>query len=1247
MVTPRLTDGEPGPDDPEPPLTPDAPGDPGGEDPAPPESDPEDPPALSAQAVPTAAHAIILGSRDAAAIDLTGFLILDDGDAVFAPHPYKLQSQDLGNRLNGLDLEREIVNAPQTLAFRVVRTGAGEPELESHPYLSNLDLSALPSGPFRAFEAARSALFGSLASDKQRCSVHAIAAGECVDEAVQYVETYQRLIAAIASQPRFRAEFEAVLLTDTVFDSETGTWWIAPTAPLTVSYLLQLAGQARAWSADAAALLDDDLRTCTPRHLLPNFYSEGTWYQTAESPAFLWRRYESASSSDPAESRPRYIAKRIRRFLDVHPAYRDRRQELAIAFVEPGDGHGPLEALRLLMKPLTRPGAGATLPRFIVTIVSSSDRPTALEEVLRGSGSLASEIDRALRDRVKLRRVHSSEDLVDHFQHITFVFQSSLQEEPGAVELDSRATTLFVGGLAPLPGRSAEVDRNETAFHWGTFAGPHSENPLGDIARSGLELVGGMPRAPLAAGRTRMPTARVGLRFLEPLYASSAWVVHLDRLLGLEAFAPDATGSQARYLIDFEERSDPGQPGLDAITATSRINPYRLALRQALNGYGAPEEEALDRILQLFNGVSGRWALDLVGATGHDLQEKVGLAAALEAVRDLDGWLTEEGAAGVIIPLDELIESLPSGARPRDGQRCDDLLYLRLPLNAPADAPQPLYARLLEVKYRKDDDAAAAESARRQLERSYEWLRRVFDTSGPGRAFRARDLAELLRGAVTRARSFGLLQLDAQADVEAALGRIISGAYTFELGYQVGGRRIHGDFVSIESSSTSAVHRQDLPGSGLDLGHVRLGRSVIDSLAKGEAIAKPPSWAVPEFGPAPPPEEPPTTDGGERPPAASPPPGSGGRGHSQVSASMGRPPHSTPAELGLVAHRLDTAFAKYGLAVEPFTPELAQVGPSVIRFRTRTLGRLSITEVERRARDIGREIASPGEVHVADEPGFVTIDVPRAERDALVLADVLPSLDAAPTRPGSLDFVVGVAPSGEARIADLSRLPHLLVAGATGSGKSVFLRGLLTELLRARTPDQLHLLIIDPKRLDFVAFTKAPHLRGATIISDPQHAVETLQATLDAEIDMRQPLLEAAGVSSASEFYEAGGRLEDLPQLVILVDEFADLVLAGPDPRAFLDLIQRYAQLTRAYGIYLVLATQRPSVNVVTGSIKANLAARIAFSLPSVRDSMTVIDQGGAEDLLGDGDLLFYRSGRVERLQAPFTSLQDVRQVLL
>jgi DNA segregation ATPase FtsK/SpoIIIE-like protein len=350
-------------------------------------------------------------------------------------------------------------------------------------------------------------------------------------------------------------------------------------------------------------------------------------------------------------------------------------------------------------------------------------------------------------------------------------------------------------------------------------------------------------------------------------------------------------------------------------------------------------------------------------------------------------------------------------------------------------------------------------------------------------------------------------------------------------------------------------------------------------------------------------------------------------------------------EIAALATRLDAAFARYGLSAEPFDSGLAQAGPSIIRMRTRAMGRLAITEVERRARDISREIHALGEVLVSDEPGYVTVDVPRLVPQPLPIASVLPALEGI-GEPGALRFVAGAAPSGNIKVADLARLPHLLVAGATGSGKSVFVRGLLVELLRQRTPDQLEVIIIDPKRLDFAPFTRVPHLRGGRIIFDPDEALEELSRTLESELDRRQPILERSGASSATDFYEAGGTLEELPQLVIVADEFADLVLAGSDRRAFSELIQRYAQLTRAYGIYLVLATQRPSVDVITGSIKANLTARIAFSLPSSRDSMTVLDRGGAEDLLGHGDLLFYTSGRVERLQAPMISTGEVLDLL-
>jgi hypothetical protein len=1056
---------------------------------------------------------------------------------------------------------------------------------------------------------------------------------------------YEAILDELLTSDRFQAEYERLALIDAVTDPLTGELYLAPTNPLTVSWLLSFGDQIEEWLPRAGDVLRSDINTCTPRHLVPCFSLQATWFETGAKAPLLWRRYRPQTQENPGDHRPGYIAKRIEHFLHVHPEHRDSRQILSIAFHEPGDGEAVLVALRRLARKSSQTADAPELPRLHVTIVSSSDSPTALQDVVSGNAASSpadAAVDRVLRDRVSVRRAAPGEGIPE-FAHLSFVFRSSLDREPESIELDARASTLYGGGLAATPGRHTIPGRNETTFYWGSFSGPGPSTGLQRLVGKALELVGGMPRDVLAAGRTRMPSTRVGSAFLGDLYKDSAWVVHLDKLLGLEAFAPDASGRQARYLIDYEDRADPAQPGLDAITATARVAPYRLALRQALADLGRPTEAALDRLLQLFNGVSGRWALDLVGANPNALHERIGLAAAIASLQDLDGALLEEGAVGLIIPLEEMLDALPVGARPGAGRLCDDLLYIRIPLG---HARPLLRGRLLEVKYRESTDAAASKIARLQLQQAHGWLLDIFNSpDAPGRLFRSRDLGELLRGSATRSAAFGLIDDDRRAALEEPLDAICRGEFELDLSYEAGGTILHGDFISIEADSAVPAHRQTLAGEGLALGHVRLGRGALDALVSGKPMSRPerlPHVSYPMPGVLTPTAAP-TLPGT----ATAPTPTSSGTG---TVGEAGQPMPAVPprpnAEVPIIASRLDAAFSKYGLAVEPFSVDLVQVGPSVMRFRTRTLGRLSISDVERRARDIGREIAAPGEVQVSDEPGFVTVDVPRSEREAVPLSRMLIALDGSPGQPGALQFAAGIAPSGDVRIEDLSRLPHLLVAGATGSGKSVFLRGMLIEMLRTRTPDQLSLLIIDPKRLDFAAFSKVPHLRGGRIIHDPDEALETLTHTLEMELAWRQPILEEAGVSSASEFYESGGSLDELPQVVILVDEFADLVLSGSNPRAFSELVQRYAQLTRAYGIFLVLATQRPSVDVVTGSIKANLTALMAFSLPSARDSMTVLDKGGAEDLLGNGDLLFYRNGKTERLQAPLATVADVRAIV-
>ncbi|MGY1751083.1 FtsK/SpoIIIE domain-containing protein [Modestobacter sp. SYSU DS0511] len=1079
--------------------------------------------------------------------------------------------------------------------------------------------------------------------------------------ATDYTASYRALLQALPREATSRTEYDDLLLVDRVEVRGNPDLLIAPTSPLTVAWHAALARRFQALAEAGAGADRADVTAFTPQFLLPLLLSEGDWYEAQPAgTALLWRRYAPLATASPGalERNAAFIASRIAFFLSVHPALDTPETTLAVTFAEPGDGESAIGALRHFYRP-DRSRSEYRRPR-IRAAITGAGRPArqAINELL--SGAADNDLDRIVRTRSDLS---ITDDLAPPaFSSIAFLFRSPGSRGVRPVRLDQRASTSYARGLAAAPGRVLVPDA-DYVFATGTFcdAPGHDATDLEAIQYRSLELVGGQGGERLEPGWTRMVTATAAESDLASWYDRSGWVVHLDRLVGLEALA---NGQSHRTVLEYEEGADPATFGYDGITGTRHVDPYLAALRRALAGVASPSREQARELMRVLESVSGRWALQIVQRPLEKVLERAGTACSVRYLQEVEQSLVSSGGGfSALVALEEIVPGFPESGIPRRllssrkgrGAMCDDLLLLAV---TPRDGQPPLIqATVIEVKFWAAAGADYSDAAD-QVEDTIGWLRSRFGSPGALADLRGRDLAELIRSARARNGTFGPAPA-LPAGAEQLLQRISSGEYELQFGHWRRDAYRRGLIVAVENGQAGAMQLSQLNGveGPIDLVTLRSGFAV--PALEMQSLGAPPGWARLSMRP---PAAEPGSGGGAPGPAAGPPePGKGSttspdrdgpRGASvtgQPSAAPGVPAtegEGVTDELLRDARRLGEAFAKYGLTVEPFEPSLAQVGPSVIRFRTRAVGRLSITDVERRSRDISREVGASGEVGIGDEPGFITVDVPRTERQPVPLPVALQALDTHQGKPGALSFVAGLAPSGDVRIADLSRLPHLLVAGATGSGKSVFLRGLLVELLRARTPEQLELVIIDPKRLDFSAFTRAPHLRGGTIISDPQEALQSLDATLAAELERRQPILEEAGVSSAAEFYEVGGALEDLPQLVILVDEFADLVLAGHDRRAFSEMVQRYAQLTRAYGIFLVLATQRPSVDVVTGSIKANLTARMAFSLPSSRDSMTILDRGGAEDLLGDGDLLFYRNGKIERLQAPLTTIADVRATL-
>ncbi len=327
-------------------------------------------------------------------------------------------------------------------------------------------------------------------------------------------------------------------------------------------------------------------------------------------------------------------------------------------------------------------------------------------------------------------------------------------------------------------------------------------------------------------------------------------------------------------------------------------------------------------------------------------------------------------------------------------------------------------------------------------------------------------------------------------------------------------------------------------------------------------------------------------------------------------------------------------------------------GPTVTRYEIELAPGVKVNKVTNLSNDIAYALASADVRILAPIPGksAIGVEVPNRKRQLVTVGDILRS-DIAQADHDPMLVSLGMDVSGTPRLLRLTELPHMLIAGATGAGKSSCINSLLTSLLVRSTPEEVRLILVDPKRVELGQYNDAPHLL-TRVITNPKKAADALQWAV-AEMDRRYDLLADAGVrdiDSYREKYDAGGLDEEMfdrfPYIVIVVDELNDLMMVAG--RVVEDSIVRIAQMARAVGIHLVLATQRPSVNVITGVIKANVPSRLAFSVASQTDSRVIIDQAGADKLVGLGDMLVVtsRDPKPERIQGSFVSEAEIHAVV-
>lgn len=348
---------------------------------------------------------------------------------------------------------------------------------------------------------------------------------------------------------------------------------------------------------------------------------------------------------------------------------------------------------------------------------------------------------------------------------------------------------------------------------------------------------------------------------------------------------------------------------------------------------------------------------------------------------------------------------------------------------------------------------------------------------------------------------------------------------------------------------------------------------------------------------------------------------------------------------------LESTFKSFGVHV---IVKKAVLGPTVTRYEVQPAVGVKVSKIVNLADDLALALAAKDIRIEAPIPGkpLIGIEVPNRTTSAVSFKDVMLHQDSK-AKDISLDVPLGKDVEGKVISADLRKMPHLLIAGSTGSGKSVAINTIITSILMKSYPEDVKLVLIDPKMVELSVYNGIPHLL-IPVVTDAKLATNALRKTVK-EMERRYQLFAAGGVRNITEYNQKVAKnnadktntvMEKLPYIVVIVDELSDLMMvAGHDVE---DAIVRLAQMARAAGIHMILATQRPSVDVITGLIKANVPSRISFAVSSGVDSRTILDQVGAEKLLGRGDMLFLPIGaaKPERVQGAFISVNEVEKIV-
>lgn len=346
--------------------------------------------------------------------------------------------------------------------------------------------------------------------------------------------------------------------------------------------------------------------------------------------------------------------------------------------------------------------------------------------------------------------------------------------------------------------------------------------------------------------------------------------------------------------------------------------------------------------------------------------------------------------------------------------------------------------------------------------------------------------------------------------------------------------------------------------------------------------------------------------------------------------------------------KLNRVFKDYGIRAEPIDINMVQEAARFTRFPVKLKSGETVNSLNRYKNDIGIQLEANGEILIEHMKGtsYISVDVPFADSGKTI--SLMEHLNLLESSKGRLDVIAGQTPDGKFEILDVAGTPHMLIAGTTGSGKTIFLQSMLVSLLHQFSADDMELLIVDPKQTDFIFFEGLPHLYGGKVVIDAEEALEMLQRINTVDKEQRTDSLRACR-SKDIDSYNQKNPDKKMKRLVVVIDEYSDLIQAAEmngTRKDFEKNLLMLLQRVRNLGIHLIIATQRPSAQIVTGALKAVIPFRVSFRLPSHTDSQTILDMPGAENLLGKGDMLMVTESDTKRMQGLFVSELELEKFI-